>query len=198
MHGSVSRRSSPNPEKSNPIGSDREAPPLRLRRAAPLVHHLPFRLDQAQWWWRGRPSGRAGARTHAHDRSDAGLTDSIGCDRLRGCAVRFQRRPDATACLAEDLPALCVHLKYVPRLRKRFRSSNLLEGGISNSPNASKGFADRSATRRSGHGSSIFTDSTSPRPEACLYRTERCIVIYSGCLTGPVKPQARALLSSPS
>jgi hypothetical protein len=31
-----------------------------------------------------------------HYRSDAGLTDRIGCDRLRGCAVNFQRCPDAT------------------------------------------------------------------------------------------------------
>ena len=38
--------------------------------------------------------------------------------------------PSAAACLAEDLPALCVHLKYFPRLRKRFRSSNLLERSL--------------------------------------------------------------------
>jgi hypothetical protein len=38
--------------------------------------------------------------------------------------------PSAAACLADDLPALCVHLKYFPRLRKRFRSSNLLERSL--------------------------------------------------------------------
>jgi putative transposase len=38
--------------------------------------------------------------------------------------------PSAAACLAEDLPALCVHLKYFPRLRKRFHSSNLLERSL--------------------------------------------------------------------
>src|SRR4029453_5414096 len=38
--------------------------------------------------------------------------------------------PSAAACLAEDLPALCVHLKYLPRQRKRFRSSNLLERSL--------------------------------------------------------------------
>jgi transposase-like protein len=38
--------------------------------------------------------------------------------------------PSAAACLAEDLPALCVHLRYFPRLRKRFRSSNLLERSL--------------------------------------------------------------------
>jgi putative transposase len=29
-----------------------------------------------------------------------------------------------------DLPALCVHLKYFPRLRRRLRSSNLLERSL--------------------------------------------------------------------
>ena len=38
--------------------------------------------------------------------------------------------PSAAACLAEDLPALTVHLKYFPRLRKRLRSSNLLERSL--------------------------------------------------------------------
>jgi putative transposase len=32
--------------------------------------------------------------------------------------------------LADDLPALCIHLKYFPRLCKRFRSSNLLERSL--------------------------------------------------------------------
>lgn len=35
--------------------------------------------------------------------------------------------PSAAACLADDLEALCVHLRYPGRLRKRLRSSNLLE-----------------------------------------------------------------------
>jgi putative transposase len=38
--------------------------------------------------------------------------------------------PSAAACLADDLPARCVHLKYFPRLRQRFRSSNLLERSL--------------------------------------------------------------------
>jgi putative transposase len=38
--------------------------------------------------------------------------------------------PSAAACLADDLPALCVHLRYAPRLRKRLRSSNLLERSL--------------------------------------------------------------------
>jgi hypothetical protein len=47
--------------------------------------------------------------------------------RLRGLVAELERPfPSAAACLADDLPALCVHLKHFPRLRKRFRSSNLL------------------------------------------------------------------------
>jgi transposase-like protein len=51
--------------------------------------------------------------------------------RLRALVTSLEREyPSAAACLAEDLPALCVHLKYFPRLRKRFRSSNLLERSL--------------------------------------------------------------------
>src|SRR6266702_4492413 len=32
--------------------------------------------------------------------------------------------------MAADLVAVCSHLKYFPRLRKRFRSSNLLERSL--------------------------------------------------------------------
>ncbi len=50
---------------------------------------------------------------------------------LRALVRDLERNyPSAAACLAEDLPALCVHLRYVPRLRKRFRSSNLLERSL--------------------------------------------------------------------
>ena len=38
--------------------------------------------------------------------------------------------PGAAAALAEDLPALCVHLGYPLRLRKRLRSTNLLERSL--------------------------------------------------------------------
>jgi putative transposase len=41
-----------------------------------------------------------------------------------------QPYPSAAACLADDLPGLCIHLKYFPRLRKWFRSSNLLERSL--------------------------------------------------------------------
>jgi putative transposase len=51
--------------------------------------------------------------------------------RLRQLVTTLEYEyPSAAACLAEDLPALCVHLKYFPRLRKRFRSSNLLERSL--------------------------------------------------------------------
>jgi mutator family transposase len=38
--------------------------------------------------------------------------------------------PSAAACLAQDLPALCVHLSYPLRLRRRLRSTNLLERSL--------------------------------------------------------------------
>ena len=51
--------------------------------------------------------------------------------RLRELIAELERPyPSAAACLADDLPALCIHLKYFPRLRKRFRSSNLLERSL--------------------------------------------------------------------
>ena len=50
---------------------------------------------------------------------------------LRQLVADLERRfPSAAARLAEDLPALCVHLNYLPRLRKRLRSSNLLERSL--------------------------------------------------------------------
>ena len=65
----------------------------------------------------------------------AALDEAIDPDdaeqRLRQVVTSLEREyPSAAACLAEDLPALCVHLKYLPRLRKRFRSSNLLERSL--------------------------------------------------------------------
>jgi transposase-like protein len=50
---------------------------------------------------------------------------------LRSLVGELERDyPSAAACLAEDLPALCVHLRYLPRLRVRLRSSNLLERSL--------------------------------------------------------------------
>jgi len=49
--------------------------------------------------------------------------------RLRRLVTDVGRSyPSAAACLAEDLPALCVHLEYPLRLRRRLRCTNLLGG----------------------------------------------------------------------
>jgi transposase-like protein len=51
--------------------------------------------------------------------------------RLRALVGELGRPyPSAAACLADDLSALCAHLRYAPRLRKRLRSSNLLERSL--------------------------------------------------------------------
>lgn len=59
-------------------------------------------------------------------------TDPADAERgLRQLVTDLERLyPSAAACLADDLPSLCVHLKYFPRLRKRLRSSNLLERSL--------------------------------------------------------------------
>lgn len=50
---------------------------------------------------------------------------------LRGLVSELEREyPSAAACLAEDLPALCVHLRYPLHLRRRLRSTNLLERSL--------------------------------------------------------------------
>ena len=62
---------------------------------------------------------------------DEALDPADAEQRLRLLVTSLEREyPSAAACLADDLPALCVHLNYVPRLRKRFRSSNLLERSL--------------------------------------------------------------------
>jgi transposase-like protein len=51
--------------------------------------------------------------------------------RLRALVGELERSyPSAAACLADDLPALCAHLRFAPRVRKRLRSSNLLERSL--------------------------------------------------------------------
>jgi putative transposase len=51
--------------------------------------------------------------------------------RLRRLVTDLEHSyPSAAACLAEDLPALCVHLEYPLRLRRRLRSTNLLERSL--------------------------------------------------------------------
>jgi transposase-like protein len=54
--------------------------------------------------------------------AEAGLRELVGS---------LEREyPSAAACLADDLPALTVHLAYPLRLRKRLRSTNLLERSL--------------------------------------------------------------------
>jgi putative transposase len=78
---------------------------------------------------------RPGLRDEIKDKYWAALddaTDPADAERrLRELVAELERPyPSAAACLAEDLSALCIHLTYFPRLRKRFRSSNLLERSL--------------------------------------------------------------------
>lgn len=59
-------------------------------------------------------------------------SDAADADRrLRALVGQLEREyPSAAACLADDLPALCAHLRYPLRLRRRLRSSNLLERSL--------------------------------------------------------------------
>src|SRR5262252_717679 len=62
---------------------------------------------------------------------DDATSPADGEARLRRLVADLERSyPSAAACLAEDLPALCVHLGYPLRLRKRLRSANLLERSL--------------------------------------------------------------------
>jgi transposase-like protein len=62
---------------------------------------------------------------------DAAATPAQAEASLRTLVAGLERDyPSAAACLADDLPALTVHLRYPLRLRKRWRSSNLLERSL--------------------------------------------------------------------
>ncbi|HUG74234.1 MAG TPA: transposase, partial [Acidimicrobiia bacterium] len=62
---------------------------------------------------------------------DEAVDPADGEVRLRELVGELERDfPSAAACLADDLPALTVHLRYPLRLRKRWRSSNLLERSL--------------------------------------------------------------------
>jgi putative transposase len=62
---------------------------------------------------------------------DEATSPADGEARLRRLVADLERSyPSAAACLADDLPALCVHLEYPPRLRRRLRSTNLLERSL--------------------------------------------------------------------
>ena len=49
---------------------------------------------------------------------------------IRSVGELEREYPSAAACLAEDLPALTVHLAYPLRLKMRLRSTNLLERSL--------------------------------------------------------------------
>jgi putative transposase len=52
-------------------------------------------------------------------------------ENLRRLVSDLEREyPSAAACLADDLPALCAHLRYPLHLRRRLRSTNLLERSL--------------------------------------------------------------------
>lgn len=59
--------------------------------------------------------------------ADPAAAERRRCDLVQASSSATTR---AAACLAEDLPALCVHRRYARRLRKRLRSSNLLERSL--------------------------------------------------------------------
>lgn len=62
---------------------------------------------------------------------EAAVDPADGEARLRSLVGELERDyPSAAACLADDLAALTAHLRYPLRLRKRWRSSNLLERSL--------------------------------------------------------------------
>jgi putative transposase len=62
---------------------------------------------------------------------DQAVSPEDGESRLRALIADLdQDYPSAAACLAEDLPALCAHMNWPLHLRKRLRSTNLLERSL--------------------------------------------------------------------
>lgn len=89
----------------------------RLRNILAKLPKRPELHDQvrAAYW-----AALDGATTA--DEAEAGLRALVGS---------LEREyPSAAACLAEDLPALTVHLAYPLRLKRRLRSTNLLERSL--------------------------------------------------------------------
>ena len=75
----------------------------------------------------------SGAQQHAYWQA---LDDAINANdakqKLQALAGQLDTRGFAAAarCLADDLDALVVHLRYPPRHRRRWRSTNLLERSL--------------------------------------------------------------------
>ena len=89
----------------------------RLRNVlAKLPKRLALHQEVRQAYW--------AALSEAESEADAE-------QRLRVLVGRLEQDfPSAAACLADDLPALCTHLRYPLSLRRRLRSTNLLERSL--------------------------------------------------------------------
>ena len=78
-----------------------------------------------------RPGLHARVRAAYWAALDGATSPSEAEAGLRALVGELSREyPSAAACLADDLPALTVHLAYPLRLRKRLRSTNLLERSL--------------------------------------------------------------------
>lgn len=97
----------------------------RQRCAVHLLRNILAKLPK-------RPELQAWVRQAYWAALDEAADPTDGVRRLRALVGELERDfPSAAACLARDLPALVAHLRYPARLRKRLRSTNLLERSIS-------------------------------------------------------------------
>ena len=82
--------------------------------------------------WQSSPSGQdARVRAAYWAALDTATTPAEAEHGLRVLVGELGREyPSAAACLADDLPALTIHLAYPLRLKKRLRSTNLLERSL--------------------------------------------------------------------
>jgi transposase-like protein len=93
----------------------------RGRCAIHRLRNVPAKLPK-------RPGLHARIRAAYWAALDGATSPSEAEHGLRVLVGELSREfPSAAACLADDLPALDVHLAYPLRLRKRLRSTNLLE-----------------------------------------------------------------------
>jgi putative transposase len=96
----------------------------RGRCAVHRLRHILAKLPQ-------RPELHARVRAAYWAALDTATTPFEAEHGLRSLVGELSREfPSAAACLADDLPALTVHLAYPLRLKKRLRSTNLLERSL--------------------------------------------------------------------